>query len=394
MNAEANSARKSIVPRSSFIVCLATCLAIVGIAAHATHAPACPFCLADEPTFAQRRENADAVALGEAAGKRGDQPQTFQLHTIFKGPGELKKAGKLAIDSPDVKKGSLAILFGTADDRREEIDRWDWSAAFANEALLGYFAKAPDLRQPPAKRLAYFARYLEHADRDIARDAYLEFGHAPYDDVAKIAGKFDFAKVRRWLKDPQVPEARKGLYGLILGMAQRDEDRAANKALFLSFIEEDRGEFRAGFDGILAGYLLLAGKEGLEQIEQRYFVNTQARHGDVRHAMKAVRFYYEYGPQDLRAPIAAVVAPLVERPAFAAAAITDLARWEHWQVLDQVAPLYEREGFADGPIRRAIIGYLHACPKPEAAQALARLKERDPTGVEAAERLLFLPAGK
>jgi hypothetical protein len=350
--------------------------------------------MADEPTLAQRRESADGVALGEAAARRGDgKPQTYSLHTIFKGPAELKKRGEIAVESSDARPGSLAILFATADDRQKRVDRWDWSTAFANEALLGYFAAAPDLRQPPEKRLAYFSGYLEHADRDIARDAYLEFAHAPYEDVLRVADRFDFALVRGWLESPRVPDERKGFYGLVLGMAPRAEDRAANRSLLQRLMEADRGEFRAGFDGVVAGYLLLTGEAGLQRIEERYFVNEQAKHGDIRHVMNALRFYYEYGPKEAHADIASTVARLVARPGFAAAAITDLARWEHWDVLDQVAALYDSEPAPDGPTRRAIIGYLRACDKPQADAALVRLRKRDPKGVEAAEKLLFLRAG-
>jgi hypothetical protein len=384
--------KQFILYRSSFIVGASVAVAILFGAARPT--TACPFCLADEPTLAQRRESADGVALGEAAARRGDgKQQTFELHTIFKGPAELKQRGNVSIASPAAKPGSLAILFATADDRQKRVDRWDWSTAFANEALLGYFAGAPDLRQPAVKRLPYFARYLEHADRDIARDAYLEFAHAPYEDVVRVADHFDFAAVRGWLESPRVPDARKGFYGLVLGMTKRPEDRAANQSLLTRLIEADRGEFRAGFDGVLAGYLLLTGERGLKWIEERYFVSQRAKHGDVRHAMNAIRFYYEYGKKDARDDVARAVARLVERPAFAAAAITDLARWQHWQVLEQVAALYESEPAPDGPTRRAIIGYLRSCGKPEADAALDRLRKVDPDGVEAAEKVLFLPAG-
>jgi hypothetical protein len=388
-----HNANGFIIHHSSFIIRASVVAGILFVTTR--QSTACPFCLADEPTLAQRRESADGVALGEAAGRRGDgKQQTFQLHTVFKGPAELKKRGKVDIESPAAKEGSLAILFATADDQRERIDRWDWSTAFANEALLGYFAAAPDLRQPAEKRLAYFAGYLEHADRDIARDAYLEFAHVPYDDVVRVADKFDFAAVRGWLESPRVPDERKGFYGLVLGMAKREVDQAANRSLLQRLIKADRGEFRAGFDGVLAGYLLLTGETGLKLIEQRYFVSDQAKHGDVRHAMNALRFYYEYGPKEIRSGVARAVTRVIERPEFAAAAITDLARWEHWQVLDQVEALYGREPFADGPTRRAIVGYLSACNKPEAGAALERLRKRDPSGVEAAEKVLFLPAGK
>jgi hypothetical protein len=236
--------------------------------------------------------------------------------------------------------------------------------------------------------LAYFARFLEHADRDIARDAYLEFAHAPYEDVLAVADKFDFADFRRWLQSAAVPDERKGFYAVVLGMATRDRDRSENASLLKRLIVEDRADFRAGFDGILAGYLLLSGETGLRLIEQRLFANDQAPHGDVRHATKAVRFYYEYGPEALHGPIARATARLVERPEFAAAAITDLARWQHWHVLDRVAAMYDQKAFADGPTHRAIIGYLKACPKAEADEALERLRKLDPTGVAAAEKWL------
>src|SRR5688572_21536827 len=297
-------ALRLIIPRSSFIVRSAFC-AVFLVSLHAATARACPFCLAVEPTLAQRRESADAVALGEAAGALGGAKlQNFDLHAVFKGPAGLKQRKTVAVESP-MKSGSLAILFGAGNDQGR-ADRLDWSTAFANEALLSYFAAAPDLRQPVEKRLAYFVRYLEHADREIARDAYLEFAHAPYEDVVAVADQFKFDDVRRWLVSAQVPEGRKGFYGLVLGMAKDEEQREANQKLLYDLIASDKNDFRAGFDGILAGYILLTGEEGLGLIETRYFEDTRSRHGDVRHATAALRFYFEYGPKQLRDRMARV----------------------------------------------------------------------------------------
>ena len=84
------------------------------------------------------------------------------------------------------------------------------------------------MRQSPQKRLTYFVRYLEHRDRQIALDAYLEFAHAPYEDLLTVADKFDFAEVRRWLTNPNLPELRKGFYGVVLGTARKEVDRTEN----------------------------------------------------------------------------------------------------------------------------------------------------------------------
>jgi hypothetical protein len=334
------------------------------------------------------------VALGEAAGRADGNSQEFRLHAILKGPPELKKRGAVDATSPEIKEGRLAILFGSSDElKARDIDRFDWSTAFANEALLAYFAAAPDLRQPSAKRLAYFAGYLEHADRDIARDAYLEFAHASYQEVLAVADKFDFAAVRRWLAGDRVPEERKGFYGFVLGMAKREADKADNRALLKRLILDERSDFRAGFDGMLAGYLLLSGKEGLNQIADRYLASKTAKHGDIRHTMNALRFYYEYGPRELRDAMARGVVPLVDRPEFAAAAIIDLARWQRWEALERVAAIYSRPQ-SDGPTRRAVVAFLSACPKSDAAAALERLRKRDPSGVESIEKSLLLSTGQ
>ena len=64
--------------------------------------------------------------------------QNFDLHAVFKGPAGLKQRKTVAVESP-MKSGSLAILFGAGSDQGR-ADRLDWSTAFANEALLAYFA--------------------------------------------------------------------------------------------------------------------------------------------------------------------------------------------------------------------------------------------------------------
>jgi len=152
-------------------------------------------------------------------------------------------------------------------------------------------------------------------------------------------------------------------------------------------------DFRAGFDGILAGYLLLAGKPGLELIESRYLANPKAADGDVRHALKAVRFYHDYGKEIDSARLAAAVVHVLDRPEFAAEAITDLSRWQDWSILGQVAGYYQRKEYADPTTRHAIVAYLKQCPKAEAAEQLDHLRQFDPQGVAEAEKYLSIFSG-
>lgn len=381
------------VRRSAFIVPICCTAAFLLTSFLTGDALACPFCVAIKPTLAQKRENASVVLLAEAAAAR-DGKQTFLVHHVIRDEGNWddRKDARIGIDSP-LPAGTLALAFGSNDEA--SAGEFEWTVERTNEVAAAYFAKAPGERVPAAQRLAYFARYLEHPDPLIAEDAYSEFGHAPYDDVVRVADKFEMRRVRQWIEDPQVPEARKGFYGLVLGMARNEADRAANRKLLEARMQRPETDFRSGFDGVLAGYLLLRDKEGLRQIESRYIADAKAAHGDTRHAHQALRFYWEFGPQEHRGAVAAVVARLVDRPPFAAAAITDLTRWQHWEAAEKVAGLSGRRELGDRPIRQAIVAYLMACPLPQAAEALAQMRAKDPEGVAEAERWLSTaPAGK
>jgi hypothetical protein len=362
-------------------------------------ASACPFCNAIKPTLVQQREAAVAAFVGESLDKPSDgRPamQSFKIDRVLKGK-DLLGAGpvQMTADGP-VKAGSLVLLLGNgapalslskgADTGLKELQ---WTAIPLDEAAFAYVVQAPDQRQPSAKRLAFFSRFLEHSNRLLAEDAYLEFGHATYDQTAEAADQLSMTDLRRWLTDPRVPPEWKGFYALALGMAKSDSDRDRNRKLLRERIMAPANDFRAGFDGVLAGYLLLDGRAGLDLIESRYLTDPKAADGDVRSALKALRFFHDYNRDIPGDRIAASVARILGRPEFAAEAFTDLARWKDWDVVNRAASLYERKEYADPFTRRAIVGYLKACPEPSAAAALDHLRHVDPQGIEEAEKYLL-----
>jgi hypothetical protein len=348
-------------------------------------ASACPFCTTLEPTLSQRREDSTIVAAAECL-KAGPKEATFRVHQVIKQTTPFNKADPLtiAIDS-SIKPGGLAILFGqgTAADV-------SWTCEPTNELGLGYFAKAPTLRVPTAERLRYFVRYLEHADPLLAEDAFNEFGYAPYDAVKEIADLLPAEDLRRWLAGADIRGERKGFYGLALGLAGRRRDGPRHAEFLRQQIVAPANDFRAGFDGILAGYLLLAGEAGLELIERRFLANQQARVGDVRHAMSALRFYQEF-EQEIPTPrLGRALRHLLSRPEFAAAAIVDLARWQDWQSLPAVVAVFPPQPQKIDPnIRFAVATYLMLCPDENAASELKRIELLDPDTVSRASKSLW-----
>jgi hypothetical protein len=363
---------------------------------------ACPFCTALKPTLVQRRESAAVAAVGELVEVAADR-QVYRLHKVLRGESLLTDARKLIVprqravavaataakDAGPAKLGSLVVLLATRTD--EAAHELTWDVTPVSELGYAYFVRAPASKLPTRERLKFFAAYLEHRDESLAEDAYLEFGHAPYDEVARVADLLPMESLRKWLVDPRVPQPRKGFYGLALGLAQNDNDRRANVALLRKLVLEPADDFRAGFDGVLGGYLVAAGEPALKLIEERILANPRAAEGDVRHAQTALRFCHEFGRESLTSQqLSKAARRLLARPEFAATAIIDLARWQDWDALENIAGLFGRPGYESPETTRAVVGYLLACPAPQAARELARLRKLDSKAVADAEQRLSL----
>jgi hypothetical protein len=57
--------------------------------------------------------------------------------------------------------------------------------------------------------------------------------------------------------------------------------------------------------------------------------------------------------------------------------------------LNTVASLYSEPAYSQPGTRRAIVGYLLACPLPQSARLLADLRQIDPQGISSAEQILL-----
>ncbi|HET6883132.1 MAG TPA: hypothetical protein VFI31_23385 [Pirellulales bacterium] len=350
---------------------------------------ACPFCTSLRPTLTQECERADLAFLGELASAK-DTTWNVRVHRVLKSGDGLSKQIALVepiCESGDVPhRGSLLLALGT---RKPGTTASDvaWKVVALDELSFGYVAQAPTFKKPAVERLPYFLDYLENADPLVAEDAYLEFGHAPFDEIVKLAARLPIDRLRAWLADEGVSTDRKGLYGLLLGVAAEAQSRHDVADDFWKWINAPASDFRSGFDGVLGGYLWLDQGKALARLEHLYLDDPHAPSGNLRHLITALRVYHDYGrgiPQD---ELLKVYRRLLEKPELAAAAIADLRRWRDWQALDRVASLFGRPGYDEAAIEREIIAYLLACPLPAAQPHVARLRRLVPDRVKEAERL-------
>jgi hypothetical protein len=384
---------------------LSIAIALLAAAGLMRSAAGCPFCEAPSLTLTEQLNQADVSLLVQwVKAEPPDKDKGFAGATTYEVVEVVQNAGdafhpgsRIKLDRErDAKSGDLFVLLGTKGNGVE------WASPLAvSEASYQYIKQAPSQETPNVERLKYFVKFLEYPDPMVASDAYGEFANAPYKEIVPIKDAFPREDLRKWLTDPETPKTRLGLYGLMIGLCGTDEDAA----LLREIIEQPTQEYRLGIDGIMAGYLLLTGEEGLPLIEETKLRNTDAVFSETYAGMQALRFLWTYSPETIAADrLRAAMRILLDRPDLADIVITDLARWEDWSVTDRLMELYDQEGYSSNPVKRSIIrfflvaervkGESESAPPPETAvragEYLKQIRESDPKTYEAAKRFFIL----
>ncbi len=345
---------------------------------------------------------ASFVKTVKPAGDDSQSAAEFEVVSLIKNFRETIKRGSQITVAESVagQPGDLFLLLAKTEGRESDILVWEPPKPIT-EIGFQYVKQAPPPESPKHKRLRYFLKFLEYPDPLLADDAYTEFAAADYEDLVLIKEDFSREKLRQWITDPDTLASRLGLYGLMLGLAGRGEDAKLLKAKIL----DEADKTRLGIDGIMGGYLLLTGEEGMKLLEDTKIENPKAPIADVHALMSAFRFLWQYDetvvPKDR---LKAAVRKLLDRPEAADLAIADLARWKDWTIHDRLMELYKK-GDPSNPlgeisIRQAVIRYMIASTldKPETGEApphvvkakkhLETLRLLDPKAVERAERLM------
>lgn len=365
---------------------------------------ACPFCSAPSLTLTEQLSQSDVAVLAqwteaekgtlEKAGKT-----VFEVKEIVRqsDKDKLKVGDQITINRHRPgKKGNLFLLLGT---KGAEVDWGD--PIEVTETSFHYISQAPAPEEKTSKRLKYFLKFLEYPDQMISNDAYAEFANAPYEEITPLSKEMPREKIRKWIINPDTPVTRIGLYGLLLGLCGTGED--------VSFMEqkinEPTKEFRLGIDGVISGYLLLTGADGLDKIDETKFVPKDVAFSETYAAMQALRFMWTYGDGRIdKERLRKSMRLLLDRPELTDLVVADLARWDDWSVLDRLMDMYGTGDYDIPSIKRAIVRYLLVASKgknkkgggPDAATAekakklLDKLRKEDPKTVQSAERFFFL----
>ena len=349
-------------------------LAIAAVLAWAAaSARACEFCSAPSLTLSEQLDQADAVVLTKWVSAVKAKPRdkdddeaaqfaktTYKIVEVVKNAGgKVKKETEIVLpEYRPGKPGDLAMLLGAQGTTLE------WGVPIeVTKASFNYIAKAPGPKEPMSKRLEFFLDYLEFPDDLVANDAYGEFASAPFAEIKRLKDKYPRERLRKWITDKDTAVTRLGLYGLMLGLCGNEEDAK----LMAGRITEPTQDFRLGIDGIMAGYLLLKGDEGLKTLEDaKLKPGGKVPFSETYAAMQAVRFVWNYGGNIKKDRLKQSMRMLLDRPELADLVIADLARWKDWTVQNRLMKLYGQEGYDIPSIKRAIVRYMLVCSKDQA----------------------------
>ena len=200
------------------------------------------------------------ITIGNAAGAANASATDFTVDQVVKSSSAARKAQK-QITIPhylpvDGKTPPKYLVYCGENDGKLDPYR---CAPVSSPALVEYIRGATAIdTKDTAKVLAFAGKHLDHADADVAFEAFLELAKADDADVLAAAKVMDPKKIRKLIDDPRTPSERLGLYAYLLGACGTPAEAEWIKGL----LRQPGDRFRGATSGLYAGLIVKAGGRG------------------------------------------------------------------------------------------------------------------------------------
>lgn len=399
--------------RFTFVAPIFGILFAAGCLLPIANASMCPFCDAPSLTLAEEIDQSAHVLLAKWIG--GTDPTDvsagtaeFEILEVAESEDDAFEVGQ-TIKLPQYLAGDKKAQYLLMGPSTRVLD-WQIPRE-VSKAGWKYLSDLPSPVTSPdgkIKRLRYFVEYLQHSELAISNDAYGEFASAKYDTIKALREEFPREKLTEWIAHPDTPVTRMGLYGLLLGLCGDDASAAAMEKKILT----PETSFRLGIEGVISGYLLIKGEDGLKVLENKIIKSTTwtSSDGEVKKVpfsevfavMQALRFMWTYEPDRIsKDRLKQAMHELLERPELSDLVIADLARWQDWSKQDRLMAMYDEEDYAIPSVKRAIIRYMFFASQQTVADSeeltdlakvatknLNQLELKDPKTVKMTKRFL------
>ena len=365
-------------------------------------ATGCSICTSLSPTLCDEMGAADLAVIARYFGTPEvdsgvDDPDayksTFQIEEVLKGSpdlGEERTAKVLFFPGKTATAGDRYLMHGNwieSDDGSGLVIRWLTPISLTDEAI-SYLHGMWELPENDVQRLLYATPYLNSADPMLRRDAFDEFGKAPYELLQELKPQLNKNDLIKKIENPQTPPNLKKLYYTLLTICGTKNELP----FIVSQIEKEKSTASESLPALIACYLSLSGADGLPYIEQTYLLQEgsdyERRAGA---AITALRFHGQEASVIEREKIIEVFNHMLERPTLGARILSDLARWKDWSAVDRVAQVFIDAQGDKLWVREPAARYLLACPNDDAKQHIHNLEKIDELAVRNARRFALPP---
>jgi hypothetical protein len=361
---------------------------LVGVSG--SRAPACNLCTAGAQqglTWRQEAGQARLILYGtlENARLNGESGKTdLRVEAVVKTDNSFKVTGVVEIPKylpADPQAPPRFLVF--CDVFNGKLDPYH-GVPTQGKGAVDYLKGALALNaKDRTAALLYYFRYLDNPDKEVANDAFREFARANDREVGEVAPRLAPERLRAWLKDPQTPDYRFGLYAFLLGACGGDPDADLLRAL----LEHPDERTTSAYNGVLGGYIQLRPREGWDLAVA--LVRDEKKPFPLRYAvLRTLRFYHGWKPDETRDHALRGLAVALPEGDLADLAVEDLRHWQWWDLTRQVLALYPLKSHSAPIMRRAIVRYALCCPLPEAAAFVAERRRQDPGMVQDVEETL------
>jgi hypothetical protein len=343
-----------------------------------TPARSCSLCganLQQAPTFRQEAalETARAIFIGTAEkSDAGNGTTDLRINDVLRSDPILKdkKVVKLNRYLPvDRKDPPRYLVF--CDVFKGKLDPFR-GVPLKNAAAIEYARKVLKLdNKDRTSNLLFFFRYLDNADVEISRDAFLEFAKATDQDIAKAAGKLNADKLRAWIKNEKTPTERLSLYALLLGACGTEADARYLK----SRLDETNERTTSAYDGLLGGYIHLKPREGWELAQA--LLRDGRKPLPIRlAAARTVSFFHGARPKESKENVLKCLDAMIGQAELADIAVEDLRRWKIFDRTRDILALYGKKGYDAPLMQRAIVRYALCCKDDTGARNFLDARRR------------------
>ena len=298
------------------------------------------------------------------ARERADKPYSFYTVEVLKG----------AIDGSDINSfidsTARRMLKQHSDDvvvfRQQYLAPGWLYTAYADAEYQGFIRAVLEQSSSWQKfigdrnRIDFFAERLNHNNRLIREQAYLEVGRAPYASIKRIADTIPRQQIREFLNEWRFVEWH-SLYILMLGQSRHPDDIVYIRNKIESAAAHG---IKTNLSAWVTAFIETNPETGIEEIENLYFSNKNRTTDELQEVCKGLSVLgsevdFRIAPElvNRRRRIVNSYGSLLDNhPLMAGSVAKDLTIWKTQALVDQLSNILKNKPDL-GPDSKMVISY-------------------------------------